>query len=287
MLNEARQLGLTVNGLPLCGADPAAYATQAAVESLSDAELAQLEWLRDPDGPAIGVIDDHFDNVRLWLSALGLRSRMLAAEDLVASEVELAFVGCPHRFARLDVHQVDAFLDRGGVLVTSDRATMMDGVGRWLPDAGGRAPRRARLEIAGEEQESIVAPAVWLHGGHRELHVLDAVGPDLQILATDGLSGEPLVVMRQVGAGRIVHSVAHWLQSGVEQHLTAVDRRPLREISRYAHCGNSYPDLTLGAFLTARAMLRVFLAGLPPRPIIDRHLTLANLQLGEQYGDAA
>lgn len=265
---SARQMRLSVDGLPLIGATPAAYALQAAAATLSEDDSELLARLRDSGGPAIGVLAAQFDDVPLWLDALGLTFKLLAGEDLPDSDVQIAFVACPHRFARLDQVDLDRFLDRGGILVTSDRAALLEGVATYLPADKGRAPRRARLNIQTSDcqlPDSGFTPPVWLHHGYRPLDLARVGESDLEVLATDSLTGEPLVVRLRAGEGTVLHSVPHWMQADVAEYLTAADLRPLSHVSCYAAIGNSYPELTLGSFLAAQAMLRLWLAGIGAR----------------------
>ena len=258
---SGQQLPLEVDGLPLHGGAPDAYTVQAVIGSFSAAEREQVDRLRDRIGPEIGVVDSHFDDVPHLLRRLGFRPRPIAGEDLAETALPVVAIGCPHRHTRLDRVDVDRFLQRGGVLLSSDRAIRLPGISAFLGHLPGRPLTRARLVRAHRNEHDAIAP-VWLDAGHLPIDPATLDASDAQALATNPLTGEPLVVVVRSGAGALIHSVPHWLQQPQPDALTSVERRPLRAVPQFRHTGNSYPDLTLGGFLAQRSLVEVLVESL-------------------------
>ncbi len=261
MSEEHGQLPILVNGLPMRGASPAQYTLQAAIASFSENERRKLSRLRDALGPTIGIIDSHFDDVALLFGALGFETRGIASEDLGETDLRLVAIGCPHRHTRLDRIDTCAFLERKGVLVSSDRAARLPGIVASLGHRRGRPQTRARLSTTGCDDDPTIAP-VWLDPGHLPIDPATLGDAGETVMAVDRLSGEALAVLTRAGRGGILHSVPHWLQVPHPELLTSVERRPLRDVPRFRHVGNSYPDLMLGQFLGQRAMARLLVSGL-------------------------
>ncbi|MFW6074790.1 MAG: hypothetical protein ACOC9Y_04295 [Chloroflexota bacterium] len=262
---DVRQLGLEVDGLPLIGGSEPSYALRAAIEALSPAFDEVFSYLRALGRHEVAILDEFFDPVGELLDGLGVGWRRIAAEDLTLEPVRLVFVGCNHRNARLDSVDLEPFLARGGVIVTSDRAATLSGLQPYLPTCGGRAARRARIALTspiGDGVPGPVTPAAWLEPGHHPLSEGDLSQSDSSVLARDTLTGDPLVVRVEVGSGSILHAVPHWYQSSPTSSPTGLESRLLKDVPCYAAIGNSYPRLSLGAFLSMRAMLHALLLGI-------------------------
>lgn len=248
--------------MPLIGGGSAAYAIQAAATALPPQLQASLDRLRTMQAGAVAVLSSQFDDVVLLLNALGVASVRMAAEDLPLTDARIAFAGCPHRFSRLDNLDVEPFLARGGVLVSSDRASDLPGIAGYVPALSGHPPKLVRLSYERSDDLAGLHPLVGLDGGHRLLDAEALHRRDARILATDAHSGEPLVALVRAGNGTLLHAVPHWLQDGPLEGSTAVERRPLRDVPALASAGNSYPHLTLGRYMSQRAMLELLLHGI-------------------------
>lgn len=255
------QLPLHVNGLPMVGAPESHYALRAAIETLSDDCRAILAALRREQ---VAVLSDFFDPVGEMLSTLGVRWERIASEDLPLVQHRIAFAGCPHRHARLDASDLHAFFERGGVLVMSDRAAMMAGPGHYLPAGAGRGPGRTRVMLDPTLRDACLPdhllPAVWLDPGHRPLR--EPLPDSVKVLAFDAMVGTPLVVLLPVNGGSILHAVPHWMQDSPTTVRTGFEDYRLIDVPSYAAVGNSYPQVSLGAYLSASVMLRLLLDGL-------------------------
>lgn len=256
--NEGRQLALQVDGVPLRGGASAAYTVQAVISSFSKLERERLEQLHRAVGPEIGVVDSFFDDISTLLQQLGFRTRPIAGEDLGETELRVAAIGCPHRHTRLDRIDSAMFLERGGVLVSSDKAIRLPGISAYLEHLTGRPPARARLTMDGNDECQGFAPA-WLDPGHLPIDLATNNESAMETLASNPLTGDPLVVAVRAGSGTLIHSVPHWLQVPHEHALTSVERRPLRDVPRFRHTGNSYPGISFGAFMAQRSMVELLL----------------------------
>ncbi|CAN5540895.1 hypothetical protein BH23CHL2_BH23CHL2_09190 [soil metagenome] len=260
-VQSSRQLALQVDGLPLRGGARAVYTLQAVLTGLDAEERRKLTQLKDAIGPEIGVIDSHFDDTPLLLGQLGFRSRKIAGEDLGESDLRVIAISCPHRHTRLD--RVDAIrhLERGGVLLSSDRAIRLPGIAAFLGSKPGRPAARARLSGIDGRDNPENSP-VWLDSGHLPIDPSTLASCRATTLAENALTGEPLVVHVRSGNGGILHSVPHWLQAPHPELLTSVERRPLRDVPRFRSIGNSYPGLRLGGFLAQWSMVNLLIQGL-------------------------
>ncbi|MEZ4523200.1 MAG: hypothetical protein R3A46_16395 [Thermomicrobiales bacterium] len=258
---SSRQLVLEVDGTPLHGGASAGYTVQAVLDSFDDAERKRLARLRDAIGPAVGIVDSHFDDTPMLLGQLGFTPCRIAGEDLGGSERKLVVISCPHRHTRLDHEDTRRFLDRGGILISSDRAIRLPGISTYLKHLSGRGPARARLLMeAGTDYPA--QPPVWLDPGHLPIDPTSLSTRMSSVLASNALTGEPLVVHVHAAGGGIVHSVGHWLQIPDESALTSVERRPLRDVPHFRHAGNSYPGISLGGFLAQRSMVELLIQGI-------------------------
>jgi hypothetical protein len=256
-----QQLAIVIDDVPLVGAAPDRYALQAVMAALDEPMRASLETLRERIGPQVGVLDSHFDEIPQLLEVLGLQPRLIAGEDLPDSAVRVAAIGCPHRRTRLDAVDAEPFFERGGILISSDKAARLPGVAAHVHALSPRGPARVRVATHAGDGHAPYA-AAWLDAGHVPLSGSCRSDPSSDVLASDALSGGPLAVFARRGRGGLVHSVPHWIQVPHEDRMTAVERRPLRAVPAFGAIGNSFPGVSLGAFLSQRAMLRVLLAGL-------------------------
>lgn len=274
------QLPLHVDGIPLVGASEMQYAIHAAVETLPDNDVLLLAALRKEH---VIVLSSFFDPVDELLDALGIRWSAAAAEDLALLDATIAVAGCPHRHMRLDRRDVEVFLGRGGVLISSDRAALTTGLAPYVRVGPGRGPSRARVVTSCEDRDprlpQSLLPAIWLDPGHQPLAkpVRDAA----DVLAFDALTGSPLATVECIGDGAIVHSVAHWMQNSPTMTPTGFESQRLASVPAYAVIGNSYPQLSLGAYLSATVMVRLLLAGLRRTPWAGRAETPV---LGQEEG---
>lgn len=261
--DTSRQLVLEIDGLPLRDGSAAVYTIQSVISSLSDQDRELLKQLRGVIGLEIGIIDRHFDDVSTLIGQLGFKPRAIAGEDLGETDLRVVAIGCPHRHTRLDQIDATSFLRRGGVLLSSDKAIRLPGISAFVEHAPGRAPAQVRLcKVTGGADDRAMLPAVWLDPGHLPIAPNARRSPDVTTLAFDPMTGQPLVIAVQVDDGVIIHSVPHWLQIPYENALTSVERRPLRDVPQYRHLGNTFPGVTLGAFLAQRAMIDLLLQGL-------------------------
>lgn len=244
-----------------------AIAYQVAAERLGERLEPGLGMLRDPSWGPLALLGSRFDEIRLFAGQLGVEMVVCNAVSDVPVESRVVIAGCQR--SPVVGQAIERWLDGGAIVITSDKsaglAPVADLLGARIP--GG--PRRARLALAGASRESSsgfdlstvpVLPAVRLAPGHIPI-MPRVINDDGVILARDVLTGDPLAVAMPVSNGYLIHSVPHWWQS--ERHgKTAVEQRRLREIPELEVIGRDHPDLTLGAFTAASAMLLTLANGL-------------------------
>lgn len=203
--------------------------------------------------------------------ALGVDAAVNRDTDLDLSQTRLAVCSCFGRESPVERGQLAGFFERGGIMVTSDRSI----ANLPLPAHGLQIdmpapPKRARLVMSPATTRDwpvvaaggdTLAAAVTLEAGHIPVDVLiDAAQPAIP-LAYDVFTGKPLVLVVPVGSGRIVHSVAHWYQFSPEP-ATAVELRTLAMLPPQNGAVGLLPDISVGLFWAARAMLFTLLSGL-------------------------
>ncbi len=253
---------MQVDGLPLRGGNGPANTLQAVIGSFTGREQRLLQDLQRAFGRDIGIIDGHFDDVATLLAALGFRGRPIAGEDLSDCGLPVVALGCPHRHTRLDEVDSGRFFEHGGILVSSDMAARLPGIAAHLGHQRGRPPARGRIARFSADAPAEPFAPIWLDPGHLPLSSSVVSKTPVTTLALNPMTGEALVVSVAAGAGTLIHSVPHWLQTPHESAMTSVERRPLRDVPRYRHIGNSYSGIALGAFLAQRSMVEVLLESL-------------------------
>ncbi|HEX5165263.1 MAG TPA: hypothetical protein VFV93_07705, partial [Thermomicrobiales bacterium] len=162
-------------------------------------------------------------------------------------------------------------LRRGAIVVSSDRTVEAPVIAAGLQTGRRSGARRARIEIRPDLADLMtsdagwgrvagtIAPAVRLAPGHVPL--TGGQRFEVDIIARDAFSDDPLVVRAGIRNGQIVHSVAHWWQN-VQPDTTEVGPRPLSTVPAFADLGRQYPDAHYGGFAAGSALLGCLLAGL-------------------------
>jgi hypothetical protein len=100
-------------------------------------------------------------------------------------------------------------------------------------------------------------------------------------MARDTLTGDPLVAFARWERGGILHSVPHWLQIPHTDRVTSVELLSLRSVPAFRSIGNSFPGITLGAFLAQRAMVELLLQGLATAFDHSEHAEHPRLERGK------
>jgi hypothetical protein len=249
--------------LALDGREPFSHAIADAAYSVATRLVAArqrraLGALRAAKPGVVCLVGDGVDRLERMLASLGAPGLRCPHWAALPPRARVALIGCPLRSEAHDPQRVRDFMQAGGVLVSSDHAASLPALRPLLAVAERGAPRRARaLRPEGNDQ---LLPAVYLPAGYDRLAPL---GPDAsaRALATDALTGDPLVVCVPWGAGALLHAVPHWFQDD-PACMTDVERRPAQSVAEYAAGGVTRADLTVGDVRAAATMLDLLLAGL-------------------------
>jgi hypothetical protein len=262
--------------LALDGAVPATDLTaeaayRAAFSPLSSVMDRPIQRLRDLSAAGLVAASARFDNTHRLLDALGVTPISTCAIPEDRSWPGILVVGCIGATHVEQNRWFERMLERGAVIVSSDRSAAVPVLTGGLSVAARRPGCRARVAVrpdladgleSGAEWGRLVSemhPAVRLSAGHlplnREQHC------HAKILADDVLTDEPLAILATIGGGQVLHSVAHWWQD-TPADPTEMGRRPLASVPAFAMLGHEHPDARFGWFGAASVMMTVLLAGL-------------------------
>lgn len=247
----------------------AAY--RAALVPLSSVLGGQLARLRTLAKAGLVAAPERNEIIRLLLVALEIEpvSTMSIPND--DSWPGIVFTGCLPTVGAAEDRWLTQILQRGGVVVSSDRTAELPILSSGLNVGARQGGRRARMvlrpdladHLVGEpDQCQLVAdlhPPVWLPAGHPYLDRNQDC--DVRVFARDANSDAPLVVLARIGGGHVLHAVAHWWQAR-QPDTTAVGLRPLASVPAFRELGTRFEGAQLGGFAAATVMLTCLLSGL-------------------------
>ena len=208
---------------------------------------------------ALCVVGDETLGIGRLFEAVSVPFTRLPRWNAGVDRAAIVCIGCPQDAQLLDSRRLLDFMHHGGLLVTSDHAAALPAIRGLLPLAGRGAPRRARALRPHSDADALL-PAVFMPAGYDRLAPLPDGGP-ARTLATDALTGEPLVVLVPVGAGALLHAAPHWLQDD-PACWTALERRPASSVRAYVALEPRDPDVTVGDIQAAVTLLSLLLEGI-------------------------
>jgi hypothetical protein len=256
-------------------------AYRAAAATVSPAIEAHLARLSELANAGLIWASARNDNTHRLLDALGLRAHPTCAIPENDSWPGVIFLGCIPASRGAHGRWIARMLRRGAIVVSSDRsveapviATRLrtDSRSRWRPARISLRPDltdRMASDSGWGQLLGAFAPAVRLAPGHVPLSREQPL--DVDILARDAFTDDPLVVRASVLNGQVVHSVAHWWQN-VQPDSTEVGQRSLAETPAFADIGRQFPDALVGGFAAGSVLLSCLLAGVDAA--LDRHARL-------------
>jgi hypothetical protein len=106
-----------------------------------------------------------------------------------------------------------------------------------------------------------IPPAVHLAAGYTPIEPSATARSGVQVLATDVLTDEPLVVLVRCGAGFLLHASPHWFQQECGW-FTELERSSIGERPWARACWPGSGQLKVGDMLSALAMATVLRVGL-------------------------
>jgi hypothetical protein len=259
--NDLRsQLSLRLDGNPVESSQTVRQVHATVLSEFEPQFSRVLAWLRQMPTGELVALQSHCDAVSTVFDLAGARPVFVTERPSVQLNPRVIIAGCGRQhFQKLAIDPV-GFMRSGGVLVTSDHtlASVHLPAGLILREPPA-APGRARLPYL--ETASGLAPAVALAAGHIPVSVDNASGTNVHVLATDILTGKPVVLVVRVGEGWLLHSVAHWYQH-CPVPATAVERRPVNLTGYHMDCPELPEDASVGLVLAARSMLVLLLSAL-------------------------
>lgn len=244
---------------------------RAAMTSLTTAFPRHLRRFRRR--AAVGQVSatERFRTKNNLLNVIGITPLLADAIPDDDSWPGIVFVGCRGTKDVRHHRWVEQMLNRGGIVVSSDKTAAIPVIADGLQLAGGRNARRARMQLALEHTALLsggsswtrfvfdMHPAVRLAAGH--LPLLPTQEDSTRIISRDALTDEPLVVVARVAGGQVVHSVPHWWQLS-EPDSTEIGRKPLTSVPAFVKLGEEHPDARVGMFGAGSVMIASLLLGI-------------------------
>jgi hypothetical protein len=254
--------------------DRASFAAyRAALDPVTVAMGPHIQCLRQFGAAGLVAASTRFDDTHRLLRALDVGAISTAAIPENGKPPGILVLGCRAGNSPARTAWVVRMLQRGAVIVSSDRFAGDSTVASTLNVAASRPPARARVALNPRVADTLLShgewgrlvaemnPAVRLAPGHLPLAM--AQHAETRIIASNAMTGEPLIVSARIGNGLLIHSVAHWWQD-VNPDATAIGRRPLASAPAFTTLGLKHPEARLGGFAAASVQLAGLFAALEP-----------------------
>lgn len=198
----------------------AAYLSDRLIERDRPGDAAHLQLTQ------VIVVSGKYDRGEGVLQACGIPSTRVSAgilDSLSLGPDQILFVNCPGELPEAGLRRVRAFVEAGGLLVTTDWA-LKHVIERAFPGTvryGGRASADDVVRVVFEPvQDTFLEglldaaddPVWWLEGSSYPIEVLD---PRVKVLASSREMQEkygqaPIVVAFEHGAGKVYHMTSHF-----------------------------------------------------------------------------
>lgn len=267
------ELALVLDGKAPTSNQRATNAHRFSLRHDQEAFQPMLGRLRRWSPHAVAIVSSKLALTPRLLQVLEVPHVVVSSILDVPRQSSIVVLGCQDP-ASFPSHALSRALSRGITVVTSDKSASLEPLREVLSPGPSRPSHVARVQFVIQADggmdghgtlrslfDGSIYPPVQLPPGYVPI----CPDPQVEILARDGLSGDPLFVRASIGAGTLIHAVPHWWQYGVAR--TAMDRRRLADIPTFAEYCNSVGDITLGEFQAARAMIVALLGAL--RPILE------------------
>lgn len=266
---RAEQIAMALDGAPSAALSRTLAAYQLAFSLYGGRFHKILTQLRSLPSRDIVLVASKMVKSHQIMHILDLPHTLVESVDAIPAPPKIVFLGCQDP-AGLPENELAKLLGHGATLISSDKSALSSPISDVLNPANPRPARIARVRWLAAHDPNIgsptsidhdMLPGVQLPAGHIPFDVGDRCKSDLDVIAVDSLTGEPVIVHAEVGGGHLLHAVPHWWQH-VSIERTVVDRRRLNVIPSFAHLGARAGDVTFGELQAARTMLCGLLTGL-------------------------
>lgn len=270
-LKRAEQIAIVLDGVPSEAMERSVAAYQLAFSLYADRFQKTLAHLRSLPDSAIVLVDSKLVKSHRLMHIMGLPHRLVDSIRSISDRPEIVFVGCQDS-GSLPGDTITDLLADGVTLVTSDKSALAEPIRDVLQPTNPRPAHVARvrwlegdpLSVGGSTSfDPYMLPGVQLSAGHIPVATHETAAEQIDVLAINAITNEPVIVHAQIGRGRVVHAVPHWWQQDAAVR-TVVDRRRLNVMPSFAQLGSRTGDVTFGELQAARTMLRGLLTGLGP-----------------------
>lgn len=273
--SRADDLAIALDGVRPTADARAADAYRLSLRYDAAAFSRTLHRLRHWAPQTIAVVGGKLSTARRLLQTIEVPH--IAVDSLldVPKQSSVIVLGCQNADA-VPSHTLRQAFSRGAIVVTSDKSALTEPLSRVLSPGSPRPARVARVDWTDDTSECIpgidppdtpctvpLYAGVHLPPGYVPVSVPTRGDAQIDVLAIDSLTGDPLIVRAAMDRGMLVHAVPHWWQRhGLDR--TAMDRRRLANIRGFDALGERVGDVTFGEFQAARTMLAGLVRGLRP-----------------------
>lgn len=263
------QIALALDGVPSASMSRTLAAYQLAFSLYGGRFQKTLAQLRALPASAIVLVASKLVKSPQIMQILDLPHTFVESLHAIPESPKVVFLGCQDS-ASLPENEIVELLAEGATLITSDKSALTSPMSDALRPTSPRPARIARVRWLATHDlcmghpagiDTHMLPGVQLPAGHIPVAVDDTTSAQLDVIAVDSLTDEPLIVRAEVGGGRLLHAVPHWWQHDSIAR-TVVDRRQLSVIPSFASLGARVSDVTFGELQAARTMLCGLMTGL-------------------------
>lgn len=271
-LPSGERLAMTLDGVRSTADRRTARAYRLALhvdQEVCQHTLAQLQrW----SPRAIAVASSNLASTRRVFQTLRIPHVAVDCLRDVPAEASVVVLGCQDP-AAVPVDALRLVLSREVTVITSDKSALLEPLRDVLQPGASQPARMARVRwttdasaYSGQHGDASMPPllsGLHLPAGYVPVAAQPQPDSSLEVLVTDELTGQPMLVRAYLRNGRLLHSVAHWWQQPSARG-TVLDRRPVASIPAFAAFGDVADDVTFGELQAARTMTRALLCGLRP-----------------------
>ncbi|HBY47520.1 MAG TPA: hypothetical protein PLR44_07765 [Thermomicrobiales bacterium] len=270
-LSREQELAFALDGARPTAYDRAVAAHEVAMHVERIGQDRSLARLRRWAPQAIAVVDSKLSSPRSLLQFLDIPHIEVDSLSDVPRLASIVVLGCQEAEA-INPVALESTLSRGVTIISSDKTALAKPIRDVLLPGAPRPAGIARVEwatgTASGAPDLLVGapllPGIQLPPGYIPVTMPAGSRGNVEVLAIDRLTRQPILVRAKIGGGTVIHAVPHWWQQSVHCG-TAVDRRRLADIPAFADLSDSVGDVRFGELQAARSMMMGLLRALRPR----------------------
>ncbi|MGY5852163.1 MAG: hypothetical protein RTU92_01195 [Candidatus Thorarchaeota archaeon] len=203
-------------------------------------DLEVLERVKESD---VIVVKGDYDHAQVNFEMAGIPHTVVSPEHISTMQLnrdQLLFINCPGHLENQGISNVRGFVERGGMLVTTDWAleTVLEEAFPGFVKRGGTDTEDdvVRVEIKDVGEDSFISsvidntddPQWWLEGSSYPIHIVDKERVKVQVTSEEMKEkyGEaPIIISFRFGNGEVIHMTSHFYlqrtETRTERHATS------------------------------------------------------------------